>query len=75
MRNRIGTMITETVVVYLPGRTIKGVLVGEHKDCLVLRHASVLAPEAGQDQAVAGEVVIPRPLPDGSFLQRPNVTP
>lgn len=75
MRNRIGTMTSETVVVYLPGRTIKGVLVGEHKDCLVLRHAYLLAPAGTDDQAIAGEVVIPRPLPEGSFLQRPDATP
>lgn len=72
MRNRLGTLVSSTVVVHLPGRSLKGVLVGEHRDCLVLRHAVSLGETTAEDRPIAGEVYLPRPLPPGSFLQHPD---
>lgn len=40
------------------GASIRGVLVGVHRDCIVLGHASWLGPEGADN--IDGEAVLPR---------------
>jgi hypothetical protein len=45
-----------TVIVHQHGPSIRGVLIHDYRDCLVLRHAKSL----DQDAALGGEAVIPK---------------
>lgn len=48
------------------GRSLRGVLVGAHRDALGLAHAAVLSEDGGQVSA-AGEILVPRD--NVSFVQ------
>lgn len=50
----------QTVVVHMSnGQSIRGLLVGTYKDCLVLAHAAYLG-SGGSVQPIDGEAVVPR---------------
>lgn len=55
----LNRLTSKTVVVHLStDESIRGVLAGVYSDCIVLRHAAYLAPNAVDK--VDGEAVIPR---------------
>lgn len=55
----IDRLTRRTVVVHMTtGASVRGVLVGTYRDCLVLDHAAYLGSEA--IEKVDGEVIVPR---------------
>jgi hypothetical protein len=55
----IDRLTRRTVVVHMThGASVRGVLVGTYRDCLVLTHAAYLGAEA--IEKVDGEVIVPR---------------
>lgn len=59
MMRWISRLVRRTIVVHMTdGQSIRGVLAGEYRDCLVLIHASYLGSESVTK--VDGEVVVPR---------------
>lgn len=55
----IKRLSAETVVVHLTtGASIRGVMTGVHRDCLVLVHGAYLGTESVE--TVDGEIVVPR---------------
>jgi hypothetical protein len=66
-RSYLKTLARASVVVHTgDGRSVQGVLVGEYRDALVLRHAVYLIPDGRREQ-LDGDVAIPRR--NVSFLQ------
>jgi hypothetical protein len=62
-------LLRETIVAHLrSGDSLRGVLVAEHRDCLILAHAAFL--DATSTTPVDGEAVIPRD--QVSWVQRLN---
>lgn len=52
-------LVRETVVIHTgTGASLRGVVVGVYRDCVVLQHARYLTSDTTED--VDGEVVIPR---------------
>lgn len=57
----LNRLVRETVVVHTTGgASLRGVLVGVYRDCLVLTHAKYLTSDTTED--VDGEAIIPRPM-------------
>ncbi len=55
----IDRLVRRNVVVHMTtGASVRGVLVGAHRDCLVLSHVAYLGADAVE--TVDGEVVVPR---------------
>lgn len=55
----IDRLTRRTVVVHMTtGASVRGVLAGAYRDCLVLDHAAYLASEA--IERVDGEIIVPR---------------
>lgn len=55
----INRLTRRTVVVHMTtGASVRGVLVGAYRDCLVLQHAAYLGADA--IEKVDGEVIVPR---------------
>jgi small nuclear ribonucleoprotein (snRNP)-like protein len=59
--NWLSRLVRETIVVHTTGgASIRGVLVGVYRDCVVLQHAKYLTSDTTED--VDGEAIIPRQM-------------
>lgn len=59
----ISRLVARTVVVHTTqDASIRGILVGEYRDCLVLKHSVYLGTLGGErlETPIDGEVVVPR---------------
>ena len=59
-RRALRDYLARTVVVHTSTDTIRGVLVGEYRDVLVLAHAVYVEENRDRDQQLPGETLIPR---------------